>query len=302
MGFWECMDFLNKKLNALIEQHFERVSETERAPAEQIEEDKPISQKPITKKFSYKRKSLDALVEQRIAERYADKEQKFKETEVILTERLAKSREYRIMLQDYREKLVAQKAELDKKEKNLTASVVEKELKLKSDREQFKEYIKALRRTEMTIMDWLKRKEKQDVEVFDEIMEDVTKLQKYLSSGEKLMDGFQFEEYVAGLLKKNGFKDVSVTPKSNDFGCDILAEKNSIKYVFQCKYYKSPVGVASVQEVFSSKMHYGAHVGVVVTNNVFTKAAKILAKETNILLWDCEKISEMETIDQKNDI
>lgn len=262
---------------------------------------------------SFISQKIDSLVEQRIAERYAEKEKQLKERDrqlkerdQQLTARLNKSREYRIMLRDYQQELREREAALDKRERDIfekeatikervQRDAIKREQDAQRALEQLKEYQAALRRTEMTIIDWVKRKEAQDIEVFTAIMEDSNKLQKYMPRTEK-MDGFQFESYVSELLLKNSFEDVVVTQKAQDFGADITAKKNSIEYVFQCKYYNSPVGIEAVQQIYSSKIHYNAHVAVVVTNNIFTKAAKVLAKETNVLLWDCEKLNELEQL------
>lgn len=250
-------------------------------------------------------KKIDALVEKKISERYAEKEAAFRKTEEKLTARLQKSREYRIMLRDYQQELRDREESLDKREeelvqreKDMTAHVahaaLEKEQQVEHSFTQLKQYEKALRNTELTILDWVKRREAEDIELFNEIMDDANKLKKFQKNEEQKIDGFQFEEYVSSLLSKNGFENVSVTQKTQDYGADITAKKDELFYVFQCKYYSSPVGIAAVQQIYSSKIHYNAHVAVVVTNNVFTKAAKVLAKETNVILWDCEKIAELE--------
>ncbi|MGM9683227.1 MAG: restriction endonuclease [Eubacteriales bacterium] len=102
------------------------------------------------------------------------------------------------------------------------------------------------------------------------------------------MDGVDFEHFVAGMLEKNGFYNIKLTPSSGDFGADIIAYKNFEKYVFQCKRYSADrtVGLKPVQEAYSGKIHYGASKAVVVTNIYFSKNAAILAKETNVILWD----------------
>lgn len=46
-----------------------------------------------------------------------------------------------------------------------------------------------------------------------------------------------------------------------------------------------------MQQIYAAKEHYDAHVAIVVTNSVYTKAAKILADELNVVLWDCEDVS-----------
>lgn len=107
------------------------------------------------------------------------------------------------------------------------------------------------------------------------------------------MGGHEFEEFCAKLLKNNGFINVSVTPGSGDQGVDVLAEKDNIKYAIQCKNYSSPLGNTPIQEVNSGKEFYNCHVGVVMTNSIFTSGAKELADATKVLLWNREKLQEM---------
>lgn len=107
------------------------------------------------------------------------------------------------------------------------------------------------------------------------------------------LNGLEFENYISHLLKINGYKEIEITPASGDFGIDILAKKDDIKYGIQCKNYSSQVGSESIQEAYSGKQYYNCHVGVVVTNNYFTKHAKQLAEKNGIILWDREKLKEM---------
>lgn len=100
------------------------------------------------------------------------------------------------------------------------------------------------------------------------------------------IEGHEFEHYCADLLKKRGFIDVSVTKGSGDYGVDVLAEKEGVTYAIQCKAYTSPVGVKAVQEAFAGKEYYDRMVGVVLTNQYFTKPAVEAAKKLKILLWD----------------
>lgn len=107
------------------------------------------------------------------------------------------------------------------------------------------------------------------------------------------MDGFDFEKYTGKLLKANGFIKVEVTQCSGDFGVDVIAYKDEIKYAIQCKKYSSPVGIKAVQEVIGSKAMNDCHVAVVLTNNKFTKSAKELAEKNNVLLWDRDKLVDL---------
>lgn len=107
------------------------------------------------------------------------------------------------------------------------------------------------------------------------------------------MSGADFEHFCADLLRLNGFSDVSVTPSSGDQGVDIIAKKDGVKYAIQCKHYSSPVGNTPVQEVSAGKLYYHCHVGVVLTNSIFTKGATELANATDVLLWDSYKLHEL---------
>ena len=107
------------------------------------------------------------------------------------------------------------------------------------------------------------------------------------------MDGYDFENCSANLLLNNGFENVEVTQYSGDFGVDIIAFKDDIKYAIQCKKYSSPVGIKAIQEVIGSKAMHDCHVAVVLTNSSFTSSAKELAKKNNVLLWDRNKLKEM---------
>ena len=100
------------------------------------------------------------------------------------------------------------------------------------------------------------------------------------------MEGVEFEQYCAELLRNRGFIDVKLTKASGDFGVDILAEKDGVTYAIQCKRYEDPVGVKAVQEAFAGREYYDRMVGAVLTNQYFTAPAVAAAKKLKILLWD----------------
>jgi len=117
---------------------------------------------------------------------------------------------------------------------------------------------------------------------------------------DRMEDGEQFEKYSANLLKDLGYTDVDVTPKSKDYGADVLASRNGIRFAFQCKCYSQPVGIGAVQEVLGGKIHYKCDAAIVLTNNEFTDEAKQLASETGVLLWNRTKLIQMINEAQKN--
>lgn len=107
------------------------------------------------------------------------------------------------------------------------------------------------------------------------------------------MGGHEFEHWCAGLLSKNGYSNVKLTPASGDQGVDILAEKDGILYAIQCKCYSSDLGNTPIQEVNTGRAIYNCHIGAVMTNRYFTKGAKDAAEATGILLWDRDKLKQM---------
>jgi len=112
------------------------------------------------------------------------------------------------------------------------------------------------------------------------------------------MSGLEFEQYCSQLLKANGFHDVSVTKASGDYGVDILATKDMITYAIQCKVYAEPVGIKAVQEAYAGRDYHDCMVGVVLTNQRFTKAAQNCAARLKILLWDRDYLQNL--IDNAN--
>lgn len=82
------------------------------------------------------------------------------------------------------------------------------------------------------------------------------------------------------------FKDahVELTPATGDHGVDLLVDIKNTRFVLQAKYYKSNVGNAAVQEVFSGKSYYRADYAVVVCDSGYTKHAIELANNLDVLL------------------
>lgn len=115
-----------------------------------------------------------------------------------------------------------------------------------------------------------------------------------------IMDGHTFEYACANILKSNGFKNVEVTRGSGDFGVDIVAENNGIKYAVQCKCYSHKLDNTPIQEVIGGLAYYHCQKAIVMTNNYFTEPAKVLAKINNVELWDRDMI--IRTISKKEHI
>ena len=107
------------------------------------------------------------------------------------------------------------------------------------------------------------------------------------------LTGFEFEEYMAQVLKDNGFRHVEVTVECGDQGVDILAVRGGKTYAIQCKNYVGAVGNTAVQEAYAGAEYYGCDIPVVVCPTDFTIPARELAESTGVELWDGERLSHM---------
>ncbi len=107
------------------------------------------------------------------------------------------------------------------------------------------------------------------------------------------MEGVEFEQYCAELLEAKGFENVETTPPSHDYGIDIIADRDGISYAVQCKCYSDSIGIKAIQEAYAGKDYYNAMVGVVMTNQSFTKTAKEFADKLNIVLWDGDYVMDL---------
>jgi restriction system protein len=107
------------------------------------------------------------------------------------------------------------------------------------------------------------------------------------------MKGEEFEEYVAELLRLQGYK-TRMTPRSGDYGVDIVASKDGIKTAVQIKRYGKKLDQKPIREAVTGMAvrQYGCTRAMVVTNSTFTKAATFLAAESNCELVDREKLGE----------
>lgn len=100
-----------------------------------------------------------------------------------------------------------------------------------------------------------------------------------------IMDGLVFERYVADLLKKQGFRNVSLT-EQYDMGVDIVAEKGGQRWGIQVKRYNGLVKAAAVRQVVTALKFYGCERSMVVTNSTYSNVARQLADSNGCILID----------------
>ena len=108
---------------------------------------------------------------------------------------------------------------------------------------------------------------------------------------DKDMNGQNYEHYVAEIFSNFGC-NARVTKISGDHGADIIATKENITIVVQCKLYSSPVGNKSVQEIYSAKGYYDGDIACVITNQNYTQAAKSAAGKLGVHLLHHDQIED----------
>lgn len=106
------------------------------------------------------------------------------------------------------------------------------------------------------------------------------------------MDGVDFEHYIAQLLRKNGFHRVSLTQRY-DFGVDIVAEKDGVRWGIQVKRYSGLVKAAAVRQVVTGLRIYDCERAMVITNSTFSAVAQRLAKANDCVLVDCNGLRRL---------
>lgn len=109
------------------------------------------------------------------------------------------------------------------------------------------------------------------------------------------LDPYEFEKHCASILRNAGFT-AKATKGSGDQGVDVVAEKNGIKVVMQCKLYSQAVSNTAVQEVNTGKSYYKADYAVVVSNNTYTVSARQLAKSCGVLLLHINDLANLEKL------
>ena len=105
------------------------------------------------------------------------------------------------------------------------------------------------------------------------------------------MSGLEFEEYVAELFRAQGHK-IQMTP-TNDYGVDIILQKDGIRTAVQTKRYSKPVNQAAVREVVAGMLRYKCSKCMVATNNTFTKSAIELANSNYCKLIDRDRLAQL---------
>lgn len=97
------------------------------------------------------------------------------------------------------------------------------------------------------------------------------------------MNGLDFERYIADLLKRHGFYNVSLTEQF-DMGVDIIAEKDGVRWGIQVKRHSGLVKAAAVRQVVTALNFYSCERAMVVTNSTYSNVARQLAESNDCVL------------------
>ncbi|MBL8121302.1 restriction endonuclease [Candidatus Saccharibacteria bacterium] len=104
------------------------------------------------------------------------------------------------------------------------------------------------------------------------------------------MSGLEFERFLADLLKKRGCTDIRLTEKY-DLGVDIIAKKDGVTWGIQAKRYNSPAKADAVRQAYTGLNRYKCDRAMVITNNTFSRQARMLASDNNVVLVDRNSLS-----------
>lgn len=106
------------------------------------------------------------------------------------------------------------------------------------------------------------------------------------------MDGIKFETYIADVLKNCGYTNIKLTEKY-DYGVDIIAVKNGVRWGIQVKRYSGLVKADAVRQVVAGLRIYDCDRAMVITNSVFSRVAVRLANSNECVLIDRRGLSKM---------
>lgn len=105
-----------------------------------------------------------------------------------------------------------------------------------------------------------------------------------------IMSDENFIKYVLELLQKNGYKEVKQVIYTGDYGVDITAYKDEIKYAIQCVQFRDEVTVDVIKNLLLGKEYYDCDKAMVVTNSIFNRKAIRLATSAKIELINRDKL------------
>ena len=153
----------------------------------------------------------------------------------------------------------------------------------------------------------LLRKRNPDIEIRPcrEEAEKISDMNEYMrrmsckSSAEKIYktyiyDPYGFEAFIADVYKKQGY-DAHTTPKTNDGGYDVYAERDGYSAIIECKCYAADnkIGRPMIQKLVGANQIENADHMVFITTSSFSKEALEYAAKTGVQTIDGQQLVEM---------
>ncbi|MDO9542139.1 MAG: restriction endonuclease [Kiritimatiellia bacterium] len=100
-----------------------------------------------------------------------------------------------------------------------------------------------------------------------------------------VMPGLTFEKLAGSLLRQQGYK-VGNMRASNDYGVDLIANKDKERIAVQVKRSKNKIARKAISDAVAGMKYYNCTKAMVVTNSEFTENAREFARGTECILID----------------
>ena len=107
--------------------------------------------------------------------------------------------------------------------------------------------------------------------------------------------GQDYEALCKAELERAGWT-VRTTAATGDQGADLLAERDGLTVVIQCKFYGRPVGNKAVQEAIAALGFYDGDRAAVVSDAPFTRSARQLAQASHVLLLHHDDLKRLSAL------
>ncbi|GAA4571010.1 hypothetical protein GCM10023193_58830 [Planotetraspora kaengkrachanensis] len=109
------------------------------------------------------------------------------------------------------------------------------------------------------------------------------------------LDPRRFEELAAELLRRDGFRKVTVVGGAGDRGVDVLGvAPDGGRYAIQCKYYTRAVGPGQVRDFVGALQArpYRDHRGVLITSHRLSAEAARTARDHDLVVIDRDRLGD----------
>ncbi|GII40077.1 hypothetical protein Pph01_50800 [Planotetraspora phitsanulokensis] len=109
------------------------------------------------------------------------------------------------------------------------------------------------------------------------------------------LDPRRFEELAAELLRRDGFRKVTVVGGAGDRGVDVLGvAPDGVRYAIQCKYYTRAVGPGQVRDFVGALQArpYRDHRGVLITSHRLSAEAARTARDHDLVVIDRDRLGD----------